>query len=382
MKGLPIYYLFLIISLLFSCQLNTTSEQVRTEIITPSLKQVYQPYFTIGAAINDNQINEIDTAANHLLSTEFSSISPENIMKSMYLHPAKDSFYFEMADKFVALGEKNKQFIVGHTLIWHSQLSEWIGKITDKKAMQTAVADHIQTIVTRYKGRINGWDVVNEALNEDGTLRESVFLKVMGENYLSEVFALAAKADPSVELYYNDYNLCRPAKRVGVVNLVKKLQADGVKIDGVGCQAHWSLTNPTLAEIENSILAYSDLGMKVMFTEMDITVIPNPWDLQGADVDQNFEGSPFMNPYPETLPDSVQTQLAQRYADIFKLFLKHEDKVSRVTFWGVNDSQSWLNNWPIKNRTQYPLLFDRQFQPKKAYHSVMNLRKENNKMKE
>ena len=381
MKSVPIYCQLLIFCLLVSCQSNTTSEQATTEVITPSLKQAYQSNFTIGAAINDNQINGIGTAANHLLATEFNSISPENIMKSMYLHPAKDSFYFDMADKFVALGEKNKQFIVGHTLIWHSQLSEWIRQITDKAEMQTAIADHINTIVGRYKGRINGWDVVNEALNEDGSLRESVFLKVMGENYLSEVFAMAAKADPAVELYYNDYNLCRTEKRNGVVNLVKKLQADGVKIDGVGCQAHWSLTNPTLAEIENSILAYADLGMKVMFTEMDITVIPNPWDLQGADVDQNFEGSPFMNPYPEALPDSVQTQLAQRYEDIFRLFLKHEDKISRVTFWGVNDGQSWLNNWPIKNRTQYPLLFDRQFQPKKAYHSVMNLKKEGNKVK-
>ena len=381
MKQILIYSQLLLISLLLSCQSTTTTKEAKVAVITPSLKQAYQAHFTIGAAINDNQINEIDTAANHLLATEFSSITPENIMKSMNIHPAKDSFYFDMADKFVALGEKNKQFIVGHTLIWHSQLSEWIGKMTNKQEMQAAITEHIQTIVTRYKGRINGWDVVNEALNEDGTLRASVFLKVMGENYLSEVFALAAKADPSVELYYNDYNLCRPAKRAGVVNLVKKLQADGVKIDGVGCQAHWSLTNPSLEEIENSILAYADLGMKVMFTEMDITVIPNPWDLEGAAVDQNFEGSPYMNPYPETLPDSVQTQLAQRYEAIFKLFLKHEDKVSRVTFWGVNDGQSWLNNWPIKNRTQYPLLFDRQFQPKKAYHSVMNLRKEGNKVK-
>jgi len=359
MKRIPLYCQILFLGIMISCQSSTapTSGSTKTEIITPSLKQAYQSHFTIGAAINDGQINEVDTASNQLLATEFNSITPENIMKSMYLHPAKDSFYFDMADKFVALGEKNNQFIVGHTLVWHSQLADWISKITNKTEMQAAVADHINTIVGRYKGRING------------------FLKVMGENYLSEVFALAAAADPAVELYYNDYNLCQAAKREGVVKMVKKIQADGVKIDGVGCQAHWSLTNPSLEEIENSILTYADLGLKVMFTEMDITVIPNPWDLEGADVDQNFEGSPFMNPYPEALPDSVQTQLAERYEAIFKLFLKHEDKISRVTFWGVNDGQSWLNNWPIKNRTQYPLLFDRQFQPKKAYHSVMNLKK-------
>ncbi len=340
-----------------------------------SLKEAYKSSFHIGAALNDAQINETNKAAIQILEKEFNTITPENIMKSMYLQPAKDSFYFDMADKFVALGEKHQQFIVGHTLVWHSQLSEWINEITAEKEMEAALANHINTIVERYKGRINGWDVVNEALNEDGTLRESVFLKAMGPAYLSKVFALAQAADPQAELYYNDYNMCRPLKRQGAVELVKNIKASGARIDGVGCQAHWSLTNPSLEEIENSILAYDSLGVKVMFTEMDITVIPNPWDLDGADVNQNFEGSPAMNPYPESLPDSVQTQLAQRYEDIFKLFLKHEDKISRVTFWGVNDGQSWLNNWPIKGRTQYPLLFDRQYQPKKAYQSVMNLKK-------
>ncbi len=373
---MKIYFIGLLpILLLLSSCVEPKTEVATAPVPKNSLKAAYKGSFHIGAAINDGQINQTDKQAVEILEKEFNSITPENIMKSMYLQPAKDSFYFEMADKFVALGEKNNQFIVGHALVWHSQLAAWIGEITEATAMESALTGHINTIVGRYKGRIDAWDVVNEALNEDGSLRESVFLKAMGDSYLPKVFALAAAADPEVELYYNDYNMCRPLKRQGAVELVKKIKASGARIDGVGCQAHWSLTNPTLEEIENSILAYDSLGVKVMFTEMDITVIPNPWDLDGANVDQNFEGSPYMNPYPESLPDSVQTQLAQRYEDIFKLFLKHEDKISRVTFWGVNDGQSWLNNWPIKNRTQYPLLFDRQFQPKKAYHSVLNLKK-------
>ncbi len=359
-----------------TCAEKTASTpQPITKSSIPSLKSAYIDDFTIGAALSATQINGEDPKAKEVIEREFSTITSENIMKSMYIHPERDSFYFEMSDKFVALGEKNKMFVVGHALIWHSQLSKWLEEIKDKDEMSKAIDHHIKTIVSKYQGRINGWDVVNEALNEDGTLRESVFWKVMGPDYLPEVFKAAALADPKAELYYNDYNLCRAEKREGVVKLVKQIQAGGAKIDGVGLQAHWSLNDPPLEEIEKSILAYSELGMKVMFTEMDITCIPNPWDLEGADVDQNFEGSPFMNPYPTSLPDSVQVQLANRYEDIFKLFLKHKDKISRVTFWGVNDGHSWLNNWPIKNRTQYPLLFDREFKAKKAYYSVLGLKK-------
>jgi endo-1,4-beta-xylanase len=168
--------------------------------------------------------------------------------------------------------------------------------------------------------------------------------------------------------------LCQPAKRAGAIALIKNIQKDGTKIDGVGEQAHWTLTSPSLAEIEKTILDFSALGIKVAFSELDITVLPNPWDLKGADVNQKFEASEKMNPYSKGLPDSIQTQLAERYEAIFKLFLKHQDKISRVTFWGVNDGQSWLNDWPIKGRTNYPLLFDRDFKAKKAYNTVLGLK--------
>jgi len=248
-------------------------------------------------------------------------------------------------------------------------------KIADSTEMKAFMKDHITTIVSKYKGRINSWDVVNEALNEDGTLRPSVFLKTLGEKYLVDAFKLAAKADPKVDLYYNDYNIEEPAKRAGAIALIKKIKAEGGKIDGVGIQGHWRLHSPSIEEIEKSILEYSALGIKVAFTELDITVLPNPWDLKGADVNQNFEGSAKMNPYPKTLPDSVQTKLAERYASIFKLFLKHKDKISRVTFWGVYDGQSWLNDWPIKGRTNYPLPFDKDLKHKPAYDSILKLNK-------
>lgn len=340
-----------------------------------SLKDVYKKDFYIGTALSADQIEEKDAKVDSLIKKEFNAITAENIMKSMYTHPQKDKYDFALSDKFVAYGEKNKMFIHGHTLIWHSQLAPWMEKIEDSTDMKAFMKDHITTIVSKYKGRINSWDVVNEALNDDGTLRQSIFFKTLGEKYLVDAFKLAEKADPKVDLYYNDYNIEEPAKRAGAIALIKKIKAAGGKVDGVGIQGHWRLQSPSIEEIEKSILEYSALGIKVAFTELDITVLPNPWDLKGADVNQKFEGSAKMNPYPEKLPDSVQTQLVERYASIFKLFLKHKDKISRVTFWGVYDGQSWLNDWPIKGRTNYPLPFDKDLKHKQAYDSILKLKK-------
>lgn len=352
---------------------NKASKNAEIEQVDSSLKNSFSYDFFIGAAINNGVIEEKDSLATELLKKEFNSITPENIMKWMHIHPSNDKFNFEIADKYVDFGDRNDLHIVGHTLVWHSQLADWVTQIKDSLAMTVSLKNHINTIVNRYKGRIDSWDVVNEALNEDGTLRKSIFLEVLGDSYLELAFETAAKADPEVQLTYNDYNLTNPEKRAGAIRLVKKLQEKDVKIDAVGMQGHWNLEGPTLEEIENSIIAYHEAGVKVLISELDITVLPNPWDLEGAEVSQNFEGDELMNPYPESLPDSIQDKLAKRYQDIFKLFRKHRDKIDRVTFWGINDGASWLNGWPIDNRTNYPLLFDRNYRPKKAYESVMQL---------
>lgn len=338
-----------------------------------SLKNSFKNYFLIGAAINAAQIEEKEPNAAILIPQQFNSITPENIMKCEVIHPQWDKYNFDLADKYVAYGKKNKMFIVGHTLVWHSQLSPFINNIQSSDSLMMFMTNHINTVAGRYAGKVNSWDVVNEALNEDGTLRKSIFLEKLGEDYLSKAFELAAKADPNAELYYNDYNIEQPKKRAGAIKLIKKIQASGTKIDGVGIQAHWSINGPPLQDIENSIIEFSALGLKISFTELDLTVLPNPWDLKGADVNQNFEGSPFMNPYPNGLPDSLQRKLAKDYEDLFKLFIKYKNKIERVTFWGVNDGQSWLNGWPIKGRTNYPLLFDSNFKPKLAFKKVMAL---------
>lgn len=372
-----LYTGFLLITLAIiscSCIIYNKADTRKKE---SSLKKNFSNSFYIGAALNEDQILGRDKKALNIVKKEFNTITPENCMKWLLLEPEQDKFDFYLADKYVNLGLENNMHIVGHTLIWHSQLPNFVEKTSSADVLNNRIKNHINLVVGRYKGKINAWDVVNEALNEDGTYRESVFYKLLGESFIENAFRLAAKADPDAELIYNDYNLCEEPKRSGAVKMIKNLQKKGIKIDGLGIQAHWQLTTPSLKEIEESIVAFSELGVKVMFTELDVSVLPSPWDLKGAEVSQNFkefEGDKKMNPYPGKLPDSIQNQLAKRYQDIMKLFLKHQDKISRVTFWGVTDKHSWLNDWPIKGRTNYPLLFDKNYQYKKAYHSILNLK--------
>lgn len=369
--------LFALIICLNSCNQKVVKEE-NQELL--SLKNTFSNDFYIGAALNDGHLDQSDSLGVNLVKKEFNAITPENVMKWMYIHPAKDTFFFDTSDNFVKLGRENGMHVVGHALVWHSQLAEWVNSIQDSTEMKTVLEHHINTIVDRYKESIDTWDVVNEALNEDGSYRESLFYNIMGDRYLELAFKEAAKADPNAQLVYNDYNLWKPEKRNGVVRLVKMLQSRGAKIDAVGMQAHWSMEGPSIEDIENSIIAYAELGVKVMFTELDITALPNPWELDGAAVEQDysrFENDLKMNPYRNGMPDSIQIKFAKRYEDIFKLFLKHKDKISRVTFWGVQDGQSWLNGWPINGRTNHPLLFDRNFQPKEAYNTVIDLKEKN-----
>lgn len=365
--------LMVLVVLGFGCaQVEPTSKEGRESRQETSLADIFQDEFFIGTALS---ADHIAGKANPFIATQFNAITAENIMKWMHIHPAPDSFNFQLPDQFVALGEANNMQVVGHTLVWHSQTAPWVNDIKDSLEMAAVLDHHINTIVHHFKGKVQGWDVVNEALNEDGSLRESIFLKTMGESYLKKSFDLAAAADPEAELYYNDYNLCQPAKRAGCIEMIKKLQATGTPIHGVGIQGHFGMKGPSLAQIEQSIEAYSALGLKVMFTEVDITVLPAPWDVQGADVNQSADGTDKMNPYVEGMPDSMAMAHAQRYADIFRIFLKHSDKVSRVTFWGVDDGHSWKNNWPIRGRTDYTLVFDRQQKPKMAFDSIVALKR-------
>ncbi len=341
-----------------------------------SLGAHFKDLFYLGAAINENTILGLDPKSATIVNSEFNTITPENSLKWMFIQPKPNKFNFKAADKYVEMGLKNNMYIVGHALVWHAQLADFMQNIDNSAEARKHVDNHINRLVSRYKGKIDAWDVVNEAFEEDGSLRASVFYKNMGENYIEEVFRITEKADPDADLIYNDYNLYKPEKRAAVLKMVNNFKSNGTKINGVGVQAHWDLKSPSLEEIEQIILDIHAEGVSVSFTELDISVLPNPWEMVGAEVTQNFskfEGDPKMNPYPNGLPDAVQEKLAKRYQDIFNLFVKHSDKINRVTFWGVMDKHSWLNDWPIKGRTNYPLLFDRDYQPKVAYERLLGV---------
>jgi len=340
-----------------------------------SLKDAYQGAFFVGAAVNANQFTGKDSRSAAIVKEQFSTITPENVLKWERVHPKLDNYDFVLPDQFVAFGEKNHMFIVGHCLIWHAQTPAWVfqdenGKQIGRDALLKRMHDHISTVVGRYKGRIQSWDVVNEALNEDGTLRQSPWMKIIGEDYIAKAFQYAHEADPQAQLNYNDYSIENEAKRNGAVALIRKLQAQGIPVSTVGIQGHDSLDWPSADLEDATITAFAALGVKVAITELDVDVLPSAWS-PTADVTLNVKSDPKINPYPNGLPDDVQKALAKQYAGLFAVYLKHRDVVNRVTFWGVTDGDSWKNNWPVMGRTDYPLLFDRAGKPKPAYDAVI-----------
>lgn len=342
------------------------------------LKDAFEGKFLIGTALNGRQINGTDNKSLEVLKTNFNSIVAENVMKSGPMQPRQGEFNFTDSDKFVALGKAHNLHIVGHTLIWHSQAPRWFftddeGNDVSKEELTNRMETHIKTIVGRYKGQVKGWDVVNEAILDDGSWRKSKFYEILGEDFMKIAFQFAHEADPDAELYYNDYSMAMPGKRGGVVKMVENLQKQGVKIDGIGMQGHIGLEHPEIEEFEKSILAYSNLGVNVMITELDLSVLPSPRRNVGADVATSFEYQQRINPYAEGLPADVHNQFDDRYLEFFQLFLKHHDKISRVTLWGIADHHSWKNNWPVRGRTDYPLLFDRNFQPKTIVSKLVEL---------
>jgi endo-1,4-beta-xylanase len=343
-----------------------------------TLRDAYKGDFLIGAAINAAQFTEQDARGAAIIETQFNSISPENALKWEYIQPRIDAYAFDLPDRYVAFGKRNHMYIVGHCLVWHNQLPDWVfkddqGKLVSREILLQRMHDHIQSVVGRYKGRIKSWDVVNEALNDDGTLRQSMWLKIIGEDYIAKAFQYAHEADPDAELTYNDYALENEPKRNGAITLIKKLQEQGVPITSVGLQGHNNLTWPTVEQQDATISAFADLQLKVVISELDIDVLPRATAQDGAEVTMNVKGDRVLDPYVNGLPDSVHRALAKRYADLFRVYLKHRDVVKRVTLWGVSDEDSWLNNWPVKGRTNYPLLFDRNGLRKPAFDAILQV---------
>jgi endo-1,4-beta-xylanase len=328
-----------------------------------ALKDLVPKGMVIGVAINQRQFEGADATAVELITKQFNQISPENVLKFQLTQPAADRYTFDAADRYVQFGVDRHMQVVGHNLVWHSQTGAWVfqgadGAPSGRDTLLARMRDHIRTVVGRYRGKIHGWDVVNEAIDEDGSMRKSPWQAGIGDDYVAKAFEFAHEADPDAELYYNDFDLEKPAKRAGVIKLVQDLQARKLRIDGIGNQAHWRLDTPAIDEIDKALVELHATGLKVMFTELDINLLPNT--PRGADPS-------IANPYPDGLPEALQQQLARRYGDVFGVFLKHRDAVTRVTFWGLTDADSWLN----RGRMNYPLLWDRQRRPKPAFDAVV-----------
>jgi endo-1,4-beta-xylanase len=345
---------------------------------TPALKDVFKKDFLLGAAINDLHFSEPARANCEvaLVEKHFNSVTPENVMKWESIHPAPGHYNWGPADRYVEFGVKNGMFIIGHNLVWHRQTPAWVfqddfGNPLTRDALLQRMHDHIFAVVGRYKGKIAGWDVVNEALEEDGTMRPSPWLQIIGEDYLLKAYQFAHEADPNAQLYYNDFSLEDAPKRAGALALMKKLRAQGAPLAGIGLQGHFRMDWPALHDVDETIQAFASLGLKVMITELDVSVLPALTSRLDADISPDYHLRQEDNPYINGLPDVAQQALAARYAGLFKVFVKHRGQITRVTFWGVTDANSWLNYWPVKGRIDYPFLFARGCGTKPAFDSVV-----------
>ncbi|MCH7396612.1 endo-1,4-beta-xylanase [Belliella sp. DSM 107340] len=339
-------------------------------VSSQSLKKSYEGIFDIGAAVGVREANGTDTKAFPILDKHFNSLTPENLMKWGSIHPRLGQYNFEPMDRLVALAEKIDARVIGHTLVWHNQTPDWVyedenGERLSKDALLHRMEEHIEAVAGRYKGKVFGYDVVNEAFFDDGQYRTSKWYETAGKDFIKRAFIKTQEVDPDAELYYNDYNMWKPEKTDAAIQLAKELRKEGIRIDGIGMQGHYGLDSPSLEIIETAINKIADAGFKVMFTEVDIDVLPNPVNRHGADIDATFPADESYNIYKEGLPDEIQAKLVSRYKELFELFKKHEEKITRITFWGVHDGGSWLNNWPMPGRTAYPLLFDKDYQEKK-----------------
>jgi endo-1,4-beta-xylanase len=344
------------------------------------LAQTFRKAFKMGVAVSNQALDQQDAAQLDLIQHEFNSVTGENAMKWGVIRPDGSNWNWERADRLADFATRNHMALVGHTLVWHSQIPASVftdagGAALTRAALLSRMHEHIDTLVGRYKGRVWAWDVVNEAVDEGNGWRRSRWHEIIGDDYMEQALRFAHAADPKAQLLYNDYNMHNPAKRAFLVNVLRGYLDRGVPISGVGMQSHVGLAYPDLAEWERSIATYTGMGLKVHITELDVDVLPQAGAAQ-ADVANRTAYSAELNPWPGGLPEEMQQQLADRYASLFGILLRYRRSVERVTFWGLHDGISWKNDFPVRGRTNYPLLFDRAMQPKPAYDRVINLARE------
>ncbi len=362
----PAICVFAIIVILLFNQCKT--QQPSTSTASKGLKDYYKDYFMMGAAVTPRSLHGPDSA---LIVQQFNSLTAENAMKMGPIHPRENEYFWKDADSIVEFAKKHKLKMRGHTLIWHNQSPGWIyktaqGDTVTKVVLLERLKNHITEVVNRYKGNIYAWDVVNEVIDDNDSVfyRKTGFYKIAGEEFIAKAFEYAHAADPKALLFYNDYNTENPKKREKIFEMIKKMKADGVPIHGVGLQGHWSISHPPREEIEKSIEMFSSLGLQVQVTELDISVYPGR---QGGQLGQAQRDT------ASTFTAEMEQLQREKYKMAFEVFRKYRKQLTAVTFWNVSDRYSWLDR---RGRKNYPLLFDQNRQPKKAYWDVVNFQPE------
>ncbi|HMJ68248.1 MAG TPA: endo-1,4-beta-xylanase [Cyclobacteriaceae bacterium] len=328
------------------------------------LKDYYESFFPVGVAISPRDLTGPEA---ELIKKHFNSITAENVMKMGPIHPEENRFNWEPADQIVAFAQANGMKMRGHTLCWHNQTPDWLfkdaaGNQVSKDVLLQRLKDHITAVVSRYKGKIYAWDVVNEVIDDkdDVFYRPSPWFNIIGEEFIAKAFEYAHAADPDALLFYNDYNTESPVKRAKIIKLVKSLIDAGVPIHGIGLQGHWSIYGPGYKEVDESIKAYSSLGLPLQVTELDISVYKSEQGRREKRADEN-----------DTFTPEMELRQVEQYQSIFNVLRENKRVITTVTFWNVTDKRSWLDNFPVRGRKNYPLLFDQELKPKKAYWEVV-----------
>ncbi|MEO6006029.1 MAG: endo-1,4-beta-xylanase [Opitutus sp.] len=307
-----------------------------------------------------------------MILQHFSALTAHRDMMPALMVDDQGQYTFEAGDAVAQFAQEHQLAFYGHMLLWQHLSRDWLFKEKDGSPLprEKALANlrgFIDTVVRHYRGKVKSWDVVNEALSDDDGeyLRDTPARRAIGDDFIVQAFAFAHAADPDAELYYNDYNIELPGKRAKTLRLLRELRAAGVRVDAIGIQGHWMLDGPAPGVISDAIREFHDAGYKVMITELDVDVLPRT--VSGANM-ETVEHGP--NPYPDGLPDDMQQRLATRYGELFDAMLKPPG-VTMITFWGSHDGRSWLNNFPVKNRTNHALLFNRALEPKPAFQAVL-----------
>ena len=353
-----IFFLLLSVPIATICQPSSAQDPAK------GLKDYYTSYFPMGVAIRPQSVTGPEAA---LIVKHFESVTAENAMKMGPIHPKENEFFWKDADAIVDFAASNKLKIRGHTLCWHNQTPSWLfkdekGNDVTKDVLLKRLKDHITTVVSRYKGKVYTWDVVNEVIDDDDSkyFRESPWYKICGEEFVEKAFEYAHEADPNALLFYNDYNTESAGKRDRIYKMLKVLLDKKIPIHGVGLQAHWSIFSPTEQELRQSIEKFSSLGLQVQFTELDISVYPSEHSRRERRADESDSFTPEM-----------ESKQIKQYEMAFKVFREYKDKITSVTFWNVSDKSSWLDNFPVRGRKNYPLLFDQDLKPKKVFWEVV-----------